>query len=160
MKPLSHFLLLCVFTITVSAMPLSDVFIATDAEAKALRPEEQPLSKFHGADIKGVDVVKLEHLLSMVESRSFDSKLKSFPHIADLSEEGPWILRFSPTLEQFLSDLDEKQIVSWGERWAQIEEFKLDRFSRSDVEEVVRMLARVSREARDSKKPLFLWMAL
>ncbi len=145
---------------TAFAMPLTNVFIATEAEAKSLTPEDQPLSKFRGVDIKGVDVVKLEQLLSMVHGRSVDAGLKSFPSVADLSDEGPWILRFAPALEEFFVGLDEKQIVSWGERWAQIQEFKLDRFRPSDVVEVVRTLVQVSREARSAKKPLFLWMAL
>jgi len=158
MRLFSYFLLLCGFTTIASAMPLSDIFIATEAEAKALRPEDQPLSKYPGADIKGVDEVKLEHLLSMVESRRFDPKSKGFPLVAALSDEGPWILRISPALEQFFAGLDEKQIVSWGEKWAQIEEFKLDRFKQDEVAEVVRVLARLSREARHAKKALFLWM--
>jgi hypothetical protein len=160
MKVFVLFVIVLSLTRTVFSMPLTDVFIATEAEAKSLTTKEQPLAKFRGADIKGVDVVKLEQLLSMVQGRSFDAKLKSFPRVADLSDEGPWILRFAPALEEFFAALDEPQIVAWGERWAQIKEFKLDRFKSSDVIEVVRILVRVSRDARGAKKPLFLWMAL
>ena len=160
MKVFACTLLIFAFVATASAMPLTDVFIATEAEARSLRPEDQPLTKYVGADIKGVDVIKLEQLLRLGQGRSFDSKLKHFPKFVDLSEEGPWILRFSTALEQFLIGLDEKQIATWGERWSQIEEFKLDRFTSSDVTDVLRALVRVARQARESKKPIFIWMSL
>jgi len=141
-------------------MPLTDIFAATESEARSLRLHEQPLSRFAGADIKGVDLVKLEQLLRLAQERTFDPKLTQFPFVAELADEGPWIVRFAPALEEFLFDLDQQHIPAWGERWAQIDEFRLDGFSTSDVTEVLRTLVRVVHEARALKKPLFVWMAM
>jgi hypothetical protein len=141
-------------------MPLTDVFIATPTEAGALEPGDRPLSTYAGVDLEGVDVVKLEQLAALVEGRGFDPALERFPMIADPSDEGPWVVLFAPALTEFLAGLDETQTVRWAERWAQIEEFGLDGFSPADVTAVLRDLVRVSRQAREAGKPMFVWMAL
>jgi hypothetical protein len=141
-------------------MPLTDVFVATESEARALQPGEEPLAKHAGADLKGVEVVKLEQLLRLVQDREFDPEMERFPMIAELSDQGPWIVQFAPALAEFLADLDEEQAARWGERWAQIEEFELDGFTPADVTSVLRDLVHVSRQARDAGKPMFVWMSL
>lgn len=158
-KKLLLFLAMTCVAGQVGAGILSDGFIASYSEAKKLGAEESPLTKFTGANINGVDVVKIEQLFSMVESRTFDPNLTRFPEVAEPGQGKSWIFRIPVKLEKFLGKLDDAQILDWGKRWAATDLVRLSGITEPQTIEALRVLSRLAREAEAAKKPFLLWMA-
>jgi hypothetical protein len=95
-------------------MPLSDLFTATEQEARAVTSVSVPRSTYPGADLKGTDIIKLSAICNLLDggtgSANWDEK--AIPSLAALSEDGPWIYEIRGTFFDRLCGLSDAKNYS------------------------------------------------
>ncbi len=139
---------------------LTDIVIADDAEA-VLRASV-PSEAFPGIDAKGVDVTKLDLLRAILSDSEWDAaSVRDFAVLAQEDEQdGPWVFAIPTDLVQAMAGLDGRERKRIAESWAEIEEFKLDGWKRSDVRMLLDALCGLAERAREQGKRLMMWVCL
>jgi hypothetical protein len=139
---------------------LTDIVIADGAEA-VLRASV-PSEAFPGIDAKGVDVVKLDLLRAILSESVWDAaSVRDFAVLAQEDErEGPWVFAVPADLVEALADLHGHERKRAAESWAEIEEFKLDGWKRSEVRMLLDALCGLAERARNEGKQLLMWVCL
>ncbi|HEY8748289.1 MAG TPA: hypothetical protein VIM11_09965 [Tepidisphaeraceae bacterium] len=145
---------------------LSDIIIADRNEASTINAAAGSHVKcWPCLESKGIDTIKLGTLSQILNNRSVDdvNTVATFMTDAILdtkSDEGPWVYLVPEQLQKALASLDGEAQESVAEKWAVTEEFTLDRWPPSDVEEYLQDLVAHARNARQAGKSLLLWMSL
>lgn len=142
--------------------PLTDVLIADPGEADAIAADLDPLSTRDGVALKGVDPVKLARLEALATGRSLESVMARSlgSPLGTPGDDGPWVFAFPASLTAALAALDAEGLRALGARWAETEEFRLDRWPEPAVQDALRRLAAVARRAAEAGRPLLYRLAL
>ena len=140
---------------------LSDLILGSVDDIAAVPTGESPLERLGGIDIKGVDVVKLGVLHSLVTGQDFDPGLEAFPIVlGEESAEGPWVFVFPGELAAGLVALDSAEVKALGARWTATEEFQLDEWPEEEVQVVLSRIRECASQAIAQKRPIHLWTSL
>lgn len=140
---------------------LTDIVVASEAEAGAVGRASVPSQQWPGMDAKGIDQIKLGMLLSLLSGEPYrDSLVDEFTFLWEQSDDGPWVYRIPPCLVDRLSQLQGPELQRVAQEWARIEEFRLVNWKPADVEAVLRALVGLAEQARSQGKDLLMWMCL
>jgi hypothetical protein len=139
---------------------LSDIIVADRAQAPAINAARgRHLQQWAGADLKGLDTIKLGSLWQILSGVTVDHTIMA-DALDQASSDGPWVFLVPPELVTKMAALDEESIEPVAEQWAATEECALDRWKSVDAEDYLNTLAEVSRKAKGASKDLLLWMSL
>jgi hypothetical protein len=140
---------------------LTDLIVADESEADTVARSGGPLQHWPGIDAKGIDHVKLGHLLSIIAGEPYrNSLIGEFTQIAEVSNDGPWVFRVPPRLVVSLSQIDDAELGQITEQWWAIEEFARSRYNLASVTMVMTSLRDLSKRAVAEGKDLMMWMCL
>jgi hypothetical protein len=159
-----------------NSMPLSDVFIATEAELAATRFEGSggPGDFFPTVPGKSLDHVKLALLEAIVLELEPDTEtlmeMIGRPPIREDESGEQWIDLFSDRLVARLAELTEASISHYGARWASIEEWHSPRAKpltpkeaathAAHVTHYLQALCQLARRAQAEGKHMYRWVCL
>jgi sigma54-dependent transcription regulator len=129
-------------------------------DAEKIANTTVPSQEFGGADLKGVDTVKFTKLHSILTGSPFKELRSAYAPIFSVSEEGPWVFAIPAELVSRLAKLAGTERQSVAQKWAQSEEFRLDRWDVQSVESVLGSICEQATNATSSGRTLFLWMSL
>jgi hypothetical protein len=140
---------------------LTGVVVAEEREAAAVARAAAPRSSWTGLDLRGIEVVKLSSLWSLLAGRELGLEaIDRFTPLHEETEEGPWVYRLPPDLSARLADLSAIAAAPVAEAWAATGELALEGWDAATAGAVLGELGTVARAARDGDKPLLLWMSL
>ena len=139
---------------------LSDLIVAPASAAEAISRSQVPAQEFGGADIKGIDTIKLARLHAQLTGDPLEALLPAYDPLVSVSDDGPWVFALPSRFVQQLATLGAPERAAAGARWAQAEEFTLDGWASSEVHGVLETLCAAARQAQGAGDALFLWMAL
>jgi hypothetical protein len=146
-------------------MPLIELLIANDTEAKAVGSTNAPSRTFFGIEAKHIDPIKLAKLALILNGVPLDtttvsSVVKSFAMLHEASDDGPWVCRVPDSLVADLASLSKERRTGIGTTWAGIREFELDGWEKTDVARFLDSLCELAGRAREQRKGLLMWMSL
>ena len=139
---------------------LSDLIVAPVSAAEAISRSPAPAREFGGADIKGIDTVKLALLHAQLTGEPLKPLLPAYEPLVSASDDGPWVFALPTPLVQHLATLGAPEQAGVGARWGAAEEFTLDRWRTPDVLGVLETLCASARQAEARGEALLLWMSL
>jgi hypothetical protein len=140
---------------------LTGIVVAEEREAAAVAREAPPRPSWTGADLRGIEVVKLASLWALLARRDFRVEtIEEFAPLHEESENGPWVYRFPAALAALLAELDDRVAEPTTRAWANADELALEGWDAGDVGDVLGALRSVAQTARSAGKPLLLWMSL
>src|SRR5437879_5564781 len=102
---------------------LTDLVVATRAEAQRVCDSDNPSREFSGLDAKGIDTVKLGTLHAILTGTEFDPSLIPGDLLASGGDDGPWVIEVPADLVKRLAALDTKQVAEAATKWAKTAEF-------------------------------------
>lgn len=136
---------------------LTDFVIADLDDARRVCDSDCPSEDFDGLDGKGIDLVMLGTLHSILSGRPYDlSELSEC--ICERGEDGPWVFEVPPDLVRRLSALGPPAVAEAGQAWSATEEFSLAAWEASDVLEALRDLVSLCQRAIRDRKSVLVWM--
>jgi hypothetical protein len=147
---------------------LTDIFIASAAEATHLEARRSPLSKYVGADIKSIGLVEMA-CLQCIFNRENPSDadhvmclIESFSLVQEVSEEGPWVYQVPDMLTEALAKASQIELDQIRTQWYKTEEMKdhARRYLQDEHHDPLQILAHLAAQAKQVKKSLFLWFCL
>ena len=141
-------------------MPLTDAFVADRTTVAAISDSTVPVRDLAAVDVKGVDIVKLGKLRSILADKPFTTVLPEFPEVHAVSDDGPWIFEISPALIASLAQMKTPEAVEFAKRWATIQEFQLDGFDLSAGTSVLQQFVLLAQQAQTQAKGVYLWSSL
>ena len=128
---------------------LTELVVADESEAPAVGGSSVPSHTWPGIDAKGIDQVKLAKLMSILLSQPYqNSFVAEFTQLHEQSEDGPWVFKLPPRLVTALAALDEHWLMQVAMEWSQIQEFMLDRWPASAVDEVLKGVSHLRHSRR------------
>jgi hypothetical protein len=110
-----------------------------------------------------VDQVKLAKLCCILTGCPFVDGLKQFirPALIDPAQsEETGVHLFDSTFADRLASIGKSELPVPTKKWAETEEMQRDRFRPADCELVLRSLAQLARQARQSAKGLYFWWSV
>lgn len=138
---------------------LSDIVVAGHSDADAILAMDVPSEQLPGADVKGIDTIKLATLESILTGQPYEA-VETHDPVASASDDGPWVFALRPTLVAALADASDPVLATTATAWAETEEFQLDGWPLEVVSSVLEDLRRLAKLATADDKQLFLWMSL
>ena len=139
---------------------LTDVFVATDVEANALPLNKSPVDSLPCIQARALDPVKFCTLENILVGTETKAAVRKIALLRQGSDDGPWVFRVSSELFDALSTLEDGKIGDAGQRWSQTDEMRADRWSEADTTDFLTKIAALAREAKASKRTLFVWACL
>jgi hypothetical protein len=140
---------------------LTDLVVADESEAPAVGGSSVPWHTWLGIDAKGIDHVKLAKLMSILLGLPYQNSFAAeFAQLHEQSEDGPWVFKVPTRLVAALATLDEHRVTQVAIEWSKIQEFALDRWPTSAVDEVLKRISSLAKKAASQKKSLLIWMSL
>lgn len=140
---------------------LADLFVADpkDAityEALQLKGAITP-DKFDRAEFKGLTDLEFGTLWAILQNEEWNVKSHCLETISLEGQGETWLFRFPEPFLSRLSSLDSSEIGRAAKAWAATEELQCEP---SDIEPVIRELARLAKAATRDGKGLYLWGSL
>jgi hypothetical protein len=132
---------------------LSDIFLATPAEAPAYDGSVSSIERLQTKSLTPLELSLLRALLSGEEWEV--SRINEFSEVVSSDEE--WIFQFPTAFTQMLATLGEAEVETSSREWAETEELACEP---GEIQPVVEELVLLARKSVASGKPLFLWMSL
>jgi hypothetical protein len=141
-------------------MPLADLFVGDPESIKSITADVVPSRDLNGIDVKGIDLVKLTKLHSLINEKPFELALPEFVEAHAVSDDGPWVFECPTTLQAKLATLADAEFDALSKRWAGIQEFALDGFGTSEVRSLLQGLRQMAQSAERTGKRMYLWNSL
>ncbi len=142
-------------------MNLSDFFVADTSEVATINIESSPLEHFAGFSAKGVEIVKILTLLSLVDGSDVMANIgKMDSYFIQQSDEGIWIVAVPAEIVDHLAVASNARIESLAGKWAATEEWQLDGGTVEEVQWILNEMAKLSIAATNKKQNLYLWICL
>lgn len=143
---------------------LTDFFAATRAEVDTFDFSEMPQEYFPTLQLKGLDPVKmatLHTLLIGADIHDVESVVARIPEPIHEEDAGDLVVFALPdAIVRGLADLDDNGTARLAERWVATEEFKMEGWTRADVDPVLNQLRTFMEEAIRAEKDVFLWVCV
>jgi hypothetical protein len=139
---------------------LSDLVVGDLGDAETIASSRAPSKEFDGIDIKGIDSVKFTTLHELVTGRPYEELVSKYEPTLEVSDDGPWVFVIPDELVSRLASLPQHELREVGTRWAQTEEFRLDRWEPGLVVTALGEICELAAKAFSSQRSLFLWMSL
>lgn len=144
---------------------ITDFVVADIAEAKAVLIEDVPTKRWLGVEAKGIETIKLSTLKFILDGKPLDVESVVLYHsaikeLATSGQEGPWVFLIPPELTKQLASLSDDEVRRVASAWHQTEEFQMDRWSQSDVHEVLSELHQLANRAEQSYRSVLLFVSL
>ncbi|MDP2316580.1 MAG: hypothetical protein Q8P41_27045 [Pseudomonadota bacterium] len=143
---------------------LTDFFVATREEVENFDFTEMPRERFPTLQTKGLDPVKMATLHTILVGADLDdveSVVARIPEPIHEEEDGELVVFALPeAIVHGLADLDDNEASRLAERWVATEEFKMEGWTRADIDPVLSELRTFMEEAVRSEKDVFLWVCV
>ena len=140
---------------------LTYLVAANESEAPAVGGSSVPSRTWSGIDAKGIDHVKLAKMMSILLGQPYQNRfVAEFVQLHEQSEDGPWVFKVPPRLVTALAALDEHRVTQVAMEWSQIQEFALDRWQASAVDEVLKGISSLAKKAASQNMSILMWMSL
>jgi hypothetical protein len=145
---------------------LSDIIIASRDDAPLINAARgKHVNQWDCLASKGIDTIKLGTLSQILANQSVNdiNTVATFMMDSILdkrSDDGPWVFLVPDQLVSSLISLNKEEKEGVTTKWAQTEEFQLDRWELEDVEEYFDDLIAHAIKARASRKSLLLWTSV
>lgn len=141
-------------------MNLSDFFIANAEQVSDLDIESSPLDRFEGFDSKGVEIVKVLTLLSLIDGSDVMANIGNMNSYFARQGDDSWIVEVPRTIVVELSNADSSHLAAIARDWTNTEEWQLDGASEEDVRWIIGEMAKLSTLATTNNQNLYLWISL
>ena len=143
---------------------LTDFFAATRAEVEAFDFGDLPRERFPTLELKGLDPVKMATLHTLLVGADLDDVEAVVARIPEPihEEDGGELVVFqlADAVVRGLADLDDNGAARIAERWVATEEFKMDRWTREDVDWVLTELRTFMEDAVRAGREVYLWVCV
>jgi len=140
---------------------LTDLIMATAEELGSADPDDVPINRLPGLDIKGTGLIELATLHAILGGPAFDPALADFPPVGgEPPEEGPWLVRCPDGLIRRLAGCPPAELRRAGAAWAETEELQLDGWTAEDATARLKEMAAFAARAIQQGKPVHLWTCL
>lgn len=140
-------------------MNLSDFFIANPGDVTALDIESSPIGRFPGFESKGVEIVKILTLLSLIDGSDVMSNIDNMDSYFVKQSDETWLIAVPEAIQIHLSTAGDAEIASLARAWAETEEWQLDGGEEEDIKWILDEMAKLSVAAINNDQ-LFLWICL
>ena len=139
---------------------LSDFFIATPEHVSGLDVESSPLDRFPGFNCKGVEIVKILTLLSLVDGSDVMKNIGNIDSYFAKQGEESWIVEVPHAITERLSSVNDSELQTLARDWTHTDEWQLEEASVDDVLLILTEMAKLSTVAIQSEQSLYLWISL
>ena len=85
-------------------------------------------------------------------------RMDGFPKVLDVTDEGPWVCKFSSVLQEALASAPPAALDRWAAEWITAEE--MQGVTLQVATDLLKNLSRLARDATSSGQRLYLWMSL
>ena len=141
---------------------LTEILIASDADADDLAAATAPIERWLGLDAKGHNEVTLGTLWHVLDGGTAETAdLETFAEFVCLtkaSEEGPWVFRLPLGLVRSLSLLSDEQAGAAASGWCLADE--LQGLGHEGCYELLLRLRALAQQAEAEGKTLLMWISL
>lgn len=141
-------------------MNLSVFFIANAEQVSELDIESSPLDRFEGFDSKGVEIVKVLTLLSLIDGSDVMANIDNMNSYFARQGDESWIVEVPRRIVDELSSANSAQLAAIAHDWTNTEEWQLDGASEEDVRWIIGEMAKLSTLATTNNQNLYLWISL
>ena len=132
---------------------LTELFVATDAEAKAY--DHNSADRFRSAKLGGLTNLEFETLWAILAGEEWSPKIHALGDIA--SSNSTWTFKFPRAYIDRLRAVDAQGICDAAKWWAVTEELSCEP---ADLEPVIEQLVSLARSLDESNESLFVWTSL
>ena len=141
---------------------LTDFFVATPAEVKALDITQTPATSVRCLRAQRTDPVKIVQLQCCIDGASFAERMPLLDTMLmrQAGEEGPWIFKLPEVLESRLATASADELDRFGKLWAATEEWTRDGGTPQIIVPFLAAIAQFAVEARAQKRSVYIWMSL
>lgn len=140
---------------------LSDLIIASEGEIQSVLKSPAPLKEFDGADVKGLDTVKLGTLHELLLGTAYDEVEDAYnTEVAAAGRDGPWLFKILPVLVQALAPLSGESLAECAQKWGSTEEFSIDGIGPAEAHQLLEILSDLALRSISLRKNLYLWISL
>lgn len=138
---------------------LSEMFVATEDEVRALAPDDLPFERFRTLDLKGITDVELAALSAQIRGLDFEDALDDVSGFLAVDEtEGPWFSMLENAFIDALAALPDSSLAAHAKTWATSEE--LEDWDVNNLRKSLVGIVRLAREAVQQGKTVFVWNSL
>ncbi len=141
-------------------MPLYDIVIASKDAGLAIVRSRDPLRSYYGFSCRPIDHTKLGTLMELLDLGTFEANLKMLDPSFMAGSDGPWATELPAILLDQIQGLTSTEIEKIALRWADTEEFKLDRIGVQEAKDFLNQLTKLWRERHSDNERVFLWSSL
>ena len=135
---------------------LADLIIAESSDAPAIVASEYPLGTFKGANVDGLDPLKLAALHSIFTDKVFSDLLEHYKPIAEASTSGPWLIKLPGELIAFLAGLAPHDYDSTAAKWASTVQAQEEGWALMDAEKFLGQVGYFAQVATFERKEVYL----
>ena len=136
----------------------ADLILAAPGEAPAILASDYPLGTFKGANVDGLDPLKLAALHSLFVAKAFDVVVRDYQPAGQASPQGPWLVRIPVELITSLSNIAPPDQSSVAAKWASTDQLREQGWSEEDADGFLGRLVPYAQTAAFEGKALFLWI--
>ena len=137
---------------------LADLIIAEPSDAPAIVASEYPLGTFKGANVDGLDPLKLAALHSTFVEVDFNNLLELYKPMAEASTDGPWLIKLPGELIAFLAGLAPHEYNSAAAKWTSTVQAQEEGLSLIDAEKFLGQVGYFAQIATFESKDVYLWV--
>jgi len=137
---------------------LADLILAESSDAPAIVASEYPLGSFKGANVDGLDPIKLAALHSTFTEVDFSNLLEHYKPIAEASTSGPWLIKLPGELIAFLAGLAPQDYTSAAAKWASAVQAQEEGWPVIDAEKFLGQVGYFAQIATFESKDVYLWV--
>lgn len=137
---------------------LADLLLAESSDVPAIVASEYPLGTFKGANVDGLDSLKLAALHSTFAPEDFNNLLEHYKPMAEASTSGPWLIKLPGELIAFLAGLAPHDYDSTAAKWASTVQAQEEGLSLIDAEKFLGQVGYFAQIATFERKEVYLWV--
>lgn len=143
---------------------LTDFFAARRDEVETYDFTEMPRERFPTLQTKGLDPVKMATLHTLLigeDIHDVESVVARIPEPIHEDDDGDLVVFALPdAIVRGLADLDDNGAARLAERWVATEEFKMEGWTRADIDPVLAELRTFMEEAVRTERDVYLWVCV
>jgi hypothetical protein len=141
---------------------LTDFFISDYTEIHTVDIVCSPITELSGFQAKGIDPVKLLHLLCCIDGVNFTERVPMLDDMCVRNDgpEGPWILQVPQSLCDALVIASPSDLQGYAKAWARTEEWVLEGAIDTVLLSYLGEIAALAISAGKQRRSLYLWMSL
>ena len=139
---------------------LSDFFVASASELDQNTLRHGPASRFPTVQMRGIDLVLVATLGSIITGVKDDEMLPQLDPVLDLGENGPWIIQIPEHMQIALKNLGLDRFQDISQQWTSNDEWNAQTNAFKNAQAVLEHLHDMASQATQEHKHLYMWLCL